>query len=99
MRHNHKSEILRAYLNQRINIHVQRAFLEQPSADGILRVFVNMSLTHDPRAPADVSDVSKVFNRLPRDPRITKLKLEQAELKVGLRRKYGTILWIKIGET
>ncbi|KAI9808022.1 MAG: hypothetical protein M1827_007547 [Pycnora praestabilis] len=54
MRHNSNSNIFQAYLNQRVKFDVQAAFLECPSADGLLRAFAHMSLTCDPRAPTSV---------------------------------------------
>ena len=49
MRHETNSNTFNeAYVNERVRFHVQNAFLERPSEDGLLKAFAHMSLTCDP---------------------------------------------------
>lgn len=85
MRHNPNSAIYNgAYINEKVKFDVQSAFLERPSAHGLLRALTHMGLTCDPRAPTFVPD--EVFRALPPDLEIVELKQRRDLLKGGTYR-------------
>jgi len=89
MRHNPNSAVYNgAYINERVPFDVLSAVLERPSADGILRMLIHMSLMRDPRAPVHVPD--DVFAALPPDPSIVDLEEQRAQVKAGAYRIQGT---------
>jgi hypothetical protein len=89
MRHNPNSAVYNgAYINERVKFDVQSAFLERPSAHGLLRALTHMSLTRDPRAP--VNPPEEVLQALPPDPEIRRLEQQREELKAGSHRVIGT---------
>jgi hypothetical protein len=93
MRHDPKSNIFKAYLNERLKFDIQATFLERPSQDGLLRAFAHMSLTCDPYAPTSVD--SQMLNALLPDPKILKLCQQRKELKLKIKDKYITITQAK----
>jgi hypothetical protein len=93
MRHDPKSNIFEAYLNERVKFDVQAAFLERPSQDGLLRAFAHMSLTCDPRAPTSID--SEVLDTLPPDPKILKLRRQREVLKSKIKADHKTIVRAK----
>ena len=85
MRHEPNSNVFQAYLNRRAGCHVQAAFFERPSADGLLKAFSHMGLTCDPRAPPAMPD--EVFSMLPPDPEIVALQDRRDRLKAKIQAK------------
>ncbi|KAI9810031.1 MAG: hypothetical protein M1827_006729 [Pycnora praestabilis] len=89
MRHDSNSNIFQAYLNQRVKFDVQAAFLERPSADGLLRAFAHMSLTCDPRAPTSVPQ--DLLNSLPFDSTLSELQQQRKLLRARIRAEHIAI--------
>jgi hypothetical protein len=88
MRHNPNSALFnKAYINEKVKFDVQSAFLERPSAYGLLRSLNHMGLTCDPRAPTFVPD--EVLQALPPDPEIVELEQRRELLKGGTYRIKG----------
>ena len=86
MRHETNSNTFNeAYVNERVRFHVQNAFLERPSEDGLLKAFAHMGLTCDPRASRDY------IGALPPDPKIAALEKERATLKTQIDDQYGKV--------
>jgi hypothetical protein len=78
----------RVYINEQVLFDVLSAVLERPSADGVLRMLMYISLIQDPRAPIHVPD--DVLAVLLPDPDITALEQEREKLKAGAYRIQGT---------
>ncbi len=64
--------IFQAYINQRVQCHVQAAFLGQPSATVVWKAVSHRSRFVDPRAPKQLSTEAAAELRL--DPEVGKLK-------------------------
>ena len=80
MRYNPNSAVYnRSYINKRVPFDVQFAVLERPSADGVLRILMHISLIRDPRALIHVPD--DVLTPLLPDLDITILEQEREKLK------------------
>ena len=71
MRHNPKSDIFQAYVNEHVNVDGQAAFLERPSKKALIRAFAHMNPACEPRAPTSVNAAS--LDALPSDRDLQKL--------------------------
>lgn len=86
MRHDSGSKVFQTYyLNSRAGCDVQAAFLERPSANGLLKAFAHMGLTCDPQAP--VSMPEDIFDALPLAPEIVTLQHWRGRLMKKIRAK------------
>jgi hypothetical protein len=81
--------IFQAYINQRVQCHVQAAFLGQPSAKALLKAVTHMSRHVDPRAPAGLTAEAAAELRL--DPEVGKLKELRDHLSREVQSQSGTI--------
>lgn len=80
MRHNPQSGIFcGSYINEKVRFIVQDAVLDQPTDAGFLRAFTHMSLTCDPRAPANVP--RDVIDALPPDLEIQELEKKRQDIR------------------
>lgn len=90
MRHNSKSDIFQAYVNERVTVDVQAAFLERSSKKALIRVFAHMSLTCDPRALINVN--AEMLNNLPPDNELRRLMRIRKQLVSDIRTAHGTVI-------
>ncbi|KAF5603959.1 hypothetical protein FPCIR_1080 [Fusarium pseudocircinatum] len=87
---NHRDAgIYQTYINQRVQCHVQAAFLGQPSAQALFKVVTHMSRYVDPRAPIELTSDEAAKLRL--DPEVRKLKELKDQLSKEIRSESGTI--------
>lgn len=91
MRHDPDFNVFQENLNPHVKFDVQAAFLERPSADGLVKALSHMSLTCDPRAPTRAPD--GYMDGLPHDPEIVKLQEERKTLKVKIEDEFGRLKW------
>ncbi|KAK3370950.1 FluG domain-containing protein [Lasiosphaeria ovina] len=81
MRHDPKwATFNSAYINEKVQFDIQNVVLDEPSEDGLIRLFTHMSLMRDPRAAQDMVP-EEVWSSLPPDPEIEELERQRAELK------------------
>ena len=85
MRHEIGSNTWKAYLNSRAGCDVQSAFLNRPSADGIIEIFKHMGLDCDPRAPITMPD--HIFDALPGDETVLDLVAQRSILKKRIQKR------------
>jgi hypothetical protein len=71
-----------------VRFDIQSAVLERPSADGVLRILIYISLICNPRTPIHIPD--NVLAALPPDPDVTILEQEREKLKARVYRVQGT---------
>lgn len=89
MRHDPKwATFNSAYINEKVQFDLQNAFLDEPTEDGLIKLFTHISLTRDPRASRDMVP-EEVWRDLPPDPEIVQLEKQRADLKGGLYRIGG----------
>ncbi len=89
MRHDPKwATFNRAYINEKVQFHVQNAVLDEPTEDGLIQFWSHMSLMSDPRATSDMVP-DEVWEEMPPDPEIQELELQRARLKAGQFRIHG----------
>lgn len=89
MRHDPKwATFNSAYINEKVQFHLQNAFLEEPTEDGLIKLFTHISLTRDPLASKDMVP-DEVWRSLPPDPEIVQLEERRAYLKGGQYRIRG----------
>jgi hypothetical protein len=81
--------VYQAYINQRVQCHVQAAFLGQPSAQALFKAVTHMSRYVDPRAPTELTSDEAAKLRL--DPEVGKLKELRDQLSKEIRSESGTI--------
>jgi hypothetical protein len=86
-----------SYLDDRVNFNTQMAFLEEPTDDGLTRVFRHMSLTCNPNAPVEISE--DIAKKLPSDPKLVELKKRFKQLSDKLRSDHGYIKQAPRNET
>lgn len=83
MRHNPKWAIFNnAYINEKVQFHVQNAILDEPLEDELLQFWSHMGMTCDPRAARNMVPV-EVWQNIPLNSGITDLQRELANLKGG----------------
>ncbi|RYO96655.1 hypothetical protein DL764_007436 [Monosporascus ibericus] len=88
MRHDPKwATFNKAYINEKLQFHVQNAVLDEPTEDGLIQFWSHMSLMSDPRAASNMVP-DEVWQEMPLDPEIEDLELRRAELK-GNRFRIG----------
>lgn len=81
MRHNPKWAIFNnAYINEKVQFHVQNAILDEPLEDELLQFWSHMGMTCDPRATKNMVP-AEVWQNMPLNPEITNLQKELANLK------------------
>jgi hypothetical protein len=81
MRHDPKwATFNSAYINEKVQFHLQNAFLDEPTEDRVIGLVTHLGLTRDPRARKDMVP-SKVWRRIPPDPEIEELKTQRQQLK------------------
>jgi hypothetical protein len=78
-----------AYINEKVEFHLQNAFLEEPTEDGLIGMLSHIGLMRDPRASKNMVP-DEVWENMPVDPEIVELEAERAELKGGKHRIRGT---------
>ncbi|KEY73695.1 hypothetical protein S7711_09571 [Stachybotrys chartarum IBT 7711] len=89
MRHDPKwATFNSAYINEKVEFHVQNAFLEEPTEDGLIKLFTHISIMRDPRASYDMVP-DEIWNSLPPDPRLAELEAQRDKLKNGQYRVQG----------
>jgi hypothetical protein len=89
MRHDPKwATFNSAYINEKVQFHLQNAFLDEPTEDGLIKLFTHISLTRDPRASKNMVP-AEVWRDLPPDPEIIQLEERRAALKGGHYRIRG----------
>ncbi|KAN0087176.1 Protein of unknown function (DUF3435) domain containing protein [Elaphomyces granulatus] len=87
MRHDPKwATFNSAYINEKLQFHVQNVFLTEDSLIGMLS---HIGLMRDPRASKDMVP-DEVWENMPPDPEIVALEAKRAELKGGNHRIKGT---------
>ncbi|KAK3682380.1 FluG domain-containing protein [Podospora appendiculata] len=90
MRHDPKwATFNSAYINEKVGFHLQNAFLEEPTEDGLLAMLSHIGLMRDPRASKDMVP-DEVWELMPPDPQIEALKAERARLRGGRYRIKGS---------
>ncbi|PNP56824.1 hypothetical protein THARTR1_03122 [Trichoderma harzianum] len=89
--------VYQAYINQRVQCHVQAAFLSQPSAQALFKAVTHMSRYVDPRAPIELTSDEAAKLRL--DPEVGKLKELRDQLSKEIRSESGTIKKAEIAGT
>ncbi|KAK4443569.1 hypothetical protein QBC34DRAFT_488318 [Podospora aff. communis PSN243] len=81
MRHDPKwATFNSAYINEKVQFDIQNTVLDEPSEDGLIRLFTHMSLMRDPRAAKDMVR-DEVWSSLPPYPEIEELQRQREELK------------------
>ncbi|KAI6777633.1 uncharacterized protein J7T54_002767 [Emericellopsis cladophorae] len=81
MRHDPKwATFNSAYINEKVEFHLQNAFLDEPMEDGLIKFFTHISIMRDPRASYDMVP-EEVWRTLPPDPDIAALEAQR-----GVRR-------------
>lgn len=81
MRHNPKWAIFNsAYINEKIQFHVQNAILDEPLEDELLQFWSHMGMTCDPRATKHMVPVD-VWKNMPPNAEIINLQRELLNLK------------------
>jgi uncharacterized protein DUF3435 len=89
MRHDPKwATFNSAYINEKVEFHLQNAFLEEPTEDGLIGMLSHIGLMRDPRASKNMVP-DEVWENMPPDPEIVQLETERAELKNGKHRIRG----------
>jgi len=78
-----------AYINEKVEFHLQNAFLEEPTEDGLIGMLSHIGLMRDSRASKNMVP-DEVWENMPADPEIVELEAERAELKGGKHRIRGT---------
>ncbi|KAI2791759.1 hypothetical protein POX_c04637 [Penicillium oxalicum] len=90
------------YMNQRVQSHVQAAFLGIPSEDALMNILSHQSRYIDPRAPSKYDDLSEAARTsLSNHPEISRLQQMRDSLAVEARELYGSMknaAGTKIGE-
>ena len=90
MRHDPKwATFNSAYINEKVEFHLQNAFLDEPMEDGLIKFFTHISIMRDPRASYDMVP-DEVWSTLPPDPDIAALEAQRDKLKEGRFRIQGT---------
>lgn len=80
------------YMNQRVQTHVQAAFLGVPSQDALMNIVSHQSRYIDPRAPSHYEDLSTTAKQTWRDhPEIVQLKLMRDALATEAKELYGSL--------
>ncbi|KAJ5982359.1 hypothetical protein N7451_012459 [Penicillium sp. IBT 35674x] len=80
------------YMNQRVQTHVQAAFLGVPSQDALMNIFSHQSRYIDPRAPSHYEDLSTTAKQTWRDhPEIVQLKQMRDALATEAKELYGSV--------
>ncbi|KAN0072770.1 Protein of unknown function (DUF3435) domain containing protein [Elaphomyces granulatus] len=77
------------YINEKVEFHLQNAFLEEPTEDGLIGMLSHVDLMRDPRASKNMVP-DEVWENMPADPEIVELEAERAEFKSGKHRIRGT---------
>ena len=62
-----------AYINEKVEFHLQNAFLDESMEDGLIKFFTHISIMRDPRASYDMVP-DEVWSTLPPDPDIAELE-------------------------
>ncbi|KAK4172310.1 hypothetical protein QBC36DRAFT_390518 [Triangularia setosa] len=78
-----------AYINEKVGFHLQNAFLDEPTEDGLLAMLSQIGLMRDPRANKDMVP-DEVWELMPPDQQVAALKAERAQLKGGQYRIKGS---------
>ena len=79
-----------AYLNLHVGFNTQDAFLERdPSADGLTRAFVHMSIRCNPEVPQELPKAE--LDKPPPDPEVVILTRQVKQTAIRLRQQYGFI--------
>lgn len=90
MRHDPKwATFNSAYINEKVQFHLQNAFLDEPTEDSLIGMLSHIGLMQDPRASKDMVP-EEVWMEMPPDPEIGALEAERAQLKGGRYRIRGT---------
>jgi Protein of unknown function (DUF3435) len=90
MRHDPKwATFNNSYINEKVQFHLQNAFLEEPTEDSLIGMLSHIGLMRDPRATKDMVP-EEVWVEMPLDPEIATLEAERAQLKGGRCRIRGT---------
>ncbi|KAK4172699.1 FluG domain-containing protein [Triangularia setosa] len=71
-----------AYINEKVGFHLQNAFLDEPTEDGLLAMLSHIGVMRDPRASKDMVP-DEVWELIPPDQQVAALKAERAKLKGG----------------
>ncbi|KAJ5993062.1 hypothetical protein N7451_008786 [Penicillium sp. IBT 35674x] len=80
------------YMNQRVQTHVQAAFLGVPSQDALMNIVSHQSRYIDPRAPSHYEDLSTTAKQTWRDhPEIVQLKQMRDALATEAKELYGSL--------
>jgi hypothetical protein len=80
------------YMNQRVQTHVQAAFLGVPSQDALMNIVSHQSRYIDPRAPSHYEDLSMAAKRTWLDhPEIVQLKEMRDALATEAKELYGSV--------
>ncbi|KAL7786357.1 FluG domain-containing protein [Trichoderma ceciliae] len=81
MRHDPKwATFNSAYINEKVEFHVQNAILDEPLEEDLIQLWSHMSMTRDPRAASNMVP-DEVWRNMQPDTEITKLKLQRERLK------------------
>lgn len=90
MRHDPKwATFNSAYINEKVQFHLQDAFLDEPTEDSLIGMLSHIGLMRDPRASEDMVP-DEVWEKMPPNPEIIELEAERAQLKDGQYRIRGT---------
>lgn len=87
---NHRDAgIFQAYSNERVQCHVQAAFLGRPSADALIKAASHMNRYVDPRAPTELS--ASDVDTLKTHPDIVRARQLRDSLSKDIRAEFSTI--------
>jgi hypothetical protein len=90
MRHDPKwATFNSAYINEKVQFHLQNAFLGEPTEDSLIGMLSHIVLMRDPRASKDMVP-DEVWENMPPDPEIVAYEAERAQLKGCQYRIRGT---------
>jgi Protein of unknown function (DUF3435) len=78
-----------AYINERVTLDVQAAFLGRPSADTLFKAASHMSRDINPRAPIQLADYE--FAELNEYPLVAKLQERRHRLTIEAKKVYGSL--------
>lgn len=74
--------VLWAYINEKVQFHLQNAFLDEPTEDSLIGLLSHIGLMRDPRASKDMVP-DDVRENMPPDPEIDAPRAERARLRGG----------------
>jgi hypothetical protein len=71
-----------SHINEKVQFHLQNAFLEEPTEDSLIGMLSHIGLMRDPCATKDMVP-EEIWVEMPPDPDIVTLEAERAQPKGG----------------